>query len=94
MAAMAPWMWFAGFGAMVLMVFMWPNPVLILIVLLGGMETFRRWKHRRAGLEGNTDYYRVKPAHRALVGAVYVGLIVLLALGMDVSHVERTLADV
>ena len=94
MAAMAPWMWFAGFGAMILMVFVWPNPILILIVLLGGMETFRRWKHRKAGMEGNAEYYRVKPAHRALVGAVYVGLIVLLALGMDVSHVERTFDDV
>ena len=45
-------------------------------------------------MEGNAAYYRVKPAHRALVGAVYVGLIVLLALGMDATHVERTFDDV
>ncbi|HWT25524.1 MAG TPA: site-2 protease family protein [Solirubrobacteraceae bacterium] len=94
MAAMAPWMWFLGFGLMVLMVFVWPNPILILIVLLGGMETYRRWKHRKAGLEGNEAYYRVKPAHRVAVGAVYVGLIALLALGMSATHVERTFDDV
>jgi Zn-dependent protease len=94
MAAMAPWMWFVGFGAMVLLALLWPNPILILIVLLGGLETYRRWKHRKDGLEGNAAYYSVKPAHRAIVGAVYVGLVVLLAFGMDATHVERTFDDV
>jgi Zn-dependent protease len=93
MAAMAPWMWFVGFGAIVVGVLLWPNPILILIALLGGFETFRRWKERKRGSEGNADYYRVAPAQRLLVGAVYVGLIVLLAVGMDVTHVARTFAD-
>jgi Zn-dependent protease len=94
MAAMAPWMWFVGFGAMALLFFLWPNPILILILLLGGLETYRRWKTRKAGLEGNAAYYRVKPAHRAMVAVVYVGLVVLLAIGMDATHVERTFSDV
>ena len=94
MAAMAPWMWFVGFGAIVLLVFIWPNPILILIALLGGYETYHRWKQRKHGEEGNADYYRVKPAHRLLVAAVYVGLIVALAIGMDLTHVERTFDDV
>jgi Zn-dependent protease len=93
MAAMAPWMWFVGFGAIVLMVFLWPNPILILIALLGGYETYRRWRQRKKGEEGNAEYYRVKPAHRLAVGAVYVGLIVALAIGMDATFVERTLDD-
>src|SRR5215210_6354752 len=41
MAAMAPFMWFLGFGAMVALLLIAPNPILILIVLLGGMETYR-----------------------------------------------------
>jgi Zn-dependent protease len=94
MAAMAPWMWFVGFGAIVVLVIVWPNPILILIALLGGYETYRRWKQRKAGEEGNADYYRVKPAYRLLVAAVYVGLIVALAIGMDLTHVERTFRDV
>jgi Zn-dependent protease len=93
MAAMAPWMWFVGFGAIVLLVFIWPNPILILIALLGGFETYRRWRQRKQGEEGNAEYYRVKPAHRLAVGAVYVGLIVALALGMDATFVERTFDD-
>src|SRR4051812_1672997 len=94
MAAMAPWMWFVGFGAMALLFFLWPNPILVLILLLGGLETYRRWKERKQGSEGNPAYYKVRPAHRLLVGAVYVGLIVALAVGMDATHLVRTFGDV
>ena len=94
MAAMAPWMWFVGFGVMVLMLLVWPNPILLLIVLLGGFETYRRWKQRKDPVEGNAEYYRVKPIHRLLVAGVYVALVVALAIGMDLTHVERTLSDV
>jgi Zn-dependent protease len=93
MAAMAPWMWFVGFGAMVALLFVAPNPILILILLLGGLETYRRWKQRKSGEEGNAAYYKVKPAHRLLVGAVYVGLLILLGVGMDLTHLERTFSD-
>ena len=62
-------------------------------MLLAAFETFRRWKDRKKPLEGNAEYYKVAPRHRFAVAAVYVGLIALLALGMDVSFVERTLDD-
>ena len=90
MAAMAPWMWFVGFAGMVAFFFLFPNPILILFLLLGGLETWRRWRRRRSGEEGNAAYYRVKPAHRLAVGAVYVGLIALLAVGMDATFVDRS----
>ncbi len=90
MAAMAPWMWFAGFAAMLGFFVLFPNPILILILLLGGMETWRRWKTRKDGLEGNQAYYRVKPVHRLLVGVVYVGLIAFCAIGMDLTFVDRS----
>ena len=94
MAAMAPWMWFLGLGVMVTLMFLRPNPILIIIVLFGALETHRRWKLRKSGEEGNADYYRVRPAHRLLVGAVYVGLIVALAFGMEWTHVVRDFGDV
>ena len=94
MAAMAPWMWFVGFSAMVALLFIAPNPILILIVVLGGFETYRRWRQRKSGEEGNPTYYSVKPIHRLAVGAVYVGLLVLLGVGMDLTHLERTFSDV
>ena len=93
MAAMAPWMWFVGLGALLALLLVAPNPFVVLFLVLGLFTTWQRWKSRKAGEEGNLAYYRVKPAHRFLVGAVYVGLIVLLAVGMDVTHLERTLSD-
>jgi Zn-dependent protease len=91
MAAMAPWMWFVGFAAIAAIAILFPNPIILLILLFGGMETWRRWKERRAGGAEQKAYYDVKPAHRALVAAVYVGLIVALVLGMDATHIARTL---
>jgi Zn-dependent protease len=94
MAAMTPWMWLLGFGAMIALLFIAPNPILIIILLFGGMETYRRWKMRKSGEDGNATYYKVKPAHRFLVGAVYIGLLLVLGVGMDLTHLQRTFSDV
>jgi len=91
MAAMSPWMWLVGFAALIALAFTYPNPVILLILLFAGMETWRRWQARRAGDEETQAYYRVAPRHRLMVGAVYLGLIALLVLGMDATHLERTL---
>jgi Zn-dependent protease len=87
MAAMAPWMWFVGLGALVALLFIIPNPILLIIVALGAYETYRRWQARKTRSLQQAAYYRVSARNRLLVGAVYVGLIVLLAIGMDASHV-------
>jgi Zn-dependent protease len=87
MAAMAPWMWFLGFGALVAMVFVFPNPILLIIVLFGGMETWRRWQLRKTRSLEQAAYYRVAPRNRLLVGAVYIGLIAALAFGMHETHI-------
>ncbi|HEY4280765.1 MAG TPA: site-2 protease family protein [Conexibacter sp.] len=94
MAAMTPWMWFLGLGAMVAVAIIFPNPIIILIALLAAYETWRRWKALRAGGERAATYYRVSPNVRFAVGAVYIGLVLLLVLGMDVTHLARTLSDV
>jgi Zn-dependent protease len=92
MAALAPWMWFVGLGVVAVLTFTYPNPIILLILLVGGFETYRRYKHRKEGLEGNRAYYAVRPRQRAAVAAVYLGLIALLVLGMDATFVERSLA--
>ena len=94
MAAMSPWMWALGLFAVVLLAFAYPNPVILLIVLLALMETWRRWRALRSGDATVRAYYRVRPLHRAVVAGVYLGLIALLVLGMDATHVARTLDQV
>jgi Zn-dependent protease len=87
MAAMAPWMWFLGFGGLIALVFVIPNPILFIIILFGGMETWRRWKLRGTRSLEQAAYYRVSPRNRVIVGAVYLGLIVALAFGMYETHI-------
>jgi Zn-dependent protease len=94
MAAMSPWMWALGLFGVVVLAFTYPNPVILLIVLLAVMETWRRWRSLKSGDPTVRAYYRVRPLHRALVAAVYLGLIALLVVGMDATHVARTLSDV
>jgi Zn-dependent protease len=86
MAAMAPWMWFLGLGALVALLLVVPNPILLIIVVFAGIETWRRWQARKTRSLEQAAYYRVPPRHRLLVGAVYLGLIVALALGMHEAH--------
>jgi Zn-dependent protease len=88
MAAMAPWMWFVGFGALLVMLFTLPSsPILLIIVLFGGFELYRRWKLRKTRSPAQEAYYRVAPHHRLLVGIVYIGLAAALAFGMAETHV-------
>jgi Zn-dependent protease len=89
MAAMAPAMWFVGFAALIPLVFIFPNPIILLIVLIGGFETYKRWKLRRSGSPEQRAYYRVKPLDRALVAVVYLSLIALLVVGMHATNLPR-----
>jgi Zn-dependent protease len=87
-AAMSPWMWFGGFGVLVALAFLNPgNPILLIIVLFAGFQTYHRWKQRKTHSLAQAAYYRVAPSHRLIVAAVYVGLIVALVFGMSETHI-------
>ncbi|MDQ4048010.1 MAG: hypothetical protein M3131_01310, partial [Actinomycetota bacterium] len=92
MAALTPAMWLVGFAALIALAFIAPNPILLLILLFGGVETWRRWKARKDPEQ--QEYHRVRPRVRFAVAGVYVGLAVLLALGMDATFLERDFDDV
>ncbi len=89
MAAMAPWMWFLGFGGLVALMFLNSsgNPILPIIVLFAAFDLYRRWRHRRSRTLQSAAYYRVSRRNRVIVGAVYLGLIVALVFGMNATHI-------
>jgi Zn-dependent protease len=92
MAALSPWVWFAGYAALIALTVFFPNPILLLVLLFGGMESWRRWKLRNTP-EGRA-YHRVPGRTRALVAATYIGLAALLAVGVTETFFERDLGDV
>jgi Zn-dependent protease len=91
MAALSPWMWFVGFGLLVGATFAFPSPIMLLILLFGGMETLRRWRIRKT--PEAEAYHRVTRGQRVAVAGVYLGLAIALAVGMDVTHLARTFSD-
>ncbi len=92
MAAMAPALWFVGFGAIVAATLLFPNPFMIVIIVFAGLDLWRRWQHRSSRTLESAAYYRVPRLARVGVATVYVGLIVLLAVGMDAAYVSRTIS--
>jgi Zn-dependent protease len=91
MAALSPWMWLVGFGALVALMVLWPNPILLLILVFGGLESWRRWRERKS--PSAQTYYSVPPHSRILVAATYLALAGLLAFGMAETHLPRTFGD-
>ena len=92
MAALSPTLWFVGYALLIAATVVFPNPVLILVLLLGGLETWRRWKIRKT--PEAREYHRVPRRTRAIVAAVYLGLALGLAVGVDLTFVERDFGDV
>jgi Zn-dependent protease len=92
MAAVAPWVWFVGLGLMIALLFVFPSPILILIVLVGGYESWKRWKARKTP-EGRA-YHAVSGRTRALVTVAYLGLLVALAVGMYETFLDKPLSEV
>jgi Zn-dependent protease len=89
MAALSPAMWVVGFVILVGIMFVYPTPIALIVLVFGGFETYRRWKLRKS--PQSQRYYEVRPAARVAIALVYVGLAAALAVGMHFSHLERTL---
>jgi Zn-dependent protease len=85
--ALHPALWLVGFLALLGLVFLSPNPILIIILIFSGLELWNRWRTRDAAeLQG---YYQVTPRQRAIVAVLYFGLAVLLVLGMEATHLDQ-----
>jgi Zn-dependent protease len=87
MAAVHPAIWGIGLAGLLALTFWHPNAILILVLVLGGFELWRRWQAR--GTPESTAYYRVKPWQRLAVGGTYIALAALLAVAMTATHLER-----
>ena len=92
MAALSPWVWAFGYAGLVALTFAFPNPIMILILILGGMETYKRFKARNT--PEAKAFHNVPRSTRIWVAVVYLGLAALLTLGMSETFLERDFDDV
>jgi Zn-dependent protease len=87
-AALHPAIWAVGVAGLAALTIVRPNPILLIVVVLGGLELWHRWQTRHdAAAQG---YYRVKPWQRAAVGVVYLGLAAFLGFAIHETHVPRS----
>ena len=66
--------------------------VLFLILLLGGFESWNRWKNRNT--PEARAFHKIPTRTRILVAAVYLGLVVGLAVAVDQTFLEKSLDSV
>jgi Zn-dependent protease len=90
-AAMSPWVWLLGVFGMVVLVLTFPNPIIILIGIVGAFETYRRFKALRSGGEEVRKYYEIPRRQRIAISATYLALVLVLVVAMDLTHLQRTL---
>jgi Zn-dependent protease len=88
-AALHPYVWILGIGALAFLFFRFPNGILLLVLILGGMDAFSRIRQLREGKEETLAYYRVKAWQRVVVAFVYFTLAAALVAGVEWFHVPR-----
>jgi len=87
-AALHPALWAVGLVLLAGLTILRPNPILFLVLIVGGIEVWRRWRDRNQ--PRTAAYYAIAPWQRAVVGVTYLGLAALLAVAMSATHIERS----
>ena len=90
--ALSPWLWIIGF--IILIGFTihqtiytgYPNFLLVILIVLSLPRLFSLFRRKT---EAEQRYYEVAPAQRFTMAVMYFGLIALLVLGMEFTHVSR-----
>jgi Zn-dependent protease len=85
--ALHPVVWLIGLAGLVALTIISPNPVLILILLFGGLSTWERWQNRHH--PERQAFSRITGRQRLIVAVVYLGLAVALGIAADLSHLQR-----
>jgi Zn-dependent protease len=79
-AALSPKLWVAGLLGLLAYEVWRPSPIVPLILVLGGFETWRRWRGRDT--EASKTYYALTAEQRWQVGIGYVVLVAVILWAM------------
>ena len=92
MAALSPWVWWVGYAGLVGLTFAFPNPILILVLIFGGLESWRRFKARNT--PESQAFHDIPTRTRVFVAITYLGLAAALAVGVSETFLEKDFGDV
>jgi Zn-dependent protease len=74
------WFWAVGALALVGLMFVFPSPILLLVLLFGAPEIWARFKQRQS--DEHAAYYAMPVRERLAIGATYFGLVFGLGFAM------------
>lgn len=81
-AAISRWFWVIGLAIAIPLAVASTNPILIFVIVLGGIRMYREWKTPPE----EASYYAIPKRTRIVIATLYFGLVALLALGMWASE--------
>jgi Zn-dependent protease len=84
-AALHPIFWFVGLFMVAMLAFVFRSPFFFLVLVLVAYELYIRWSHRNS--PASQAYHTVTWSQRISVGAVYLGLVAVLVVGMQAAYV-------
>jgi Zn-dependent protease len=79
-AAVSPKLWLVGLAGLLAYEIYRPSPIIPLILIVGGLETYRRWRGRDTA--ASQAYYALTPQQRVNIGTAYIALIGVLIWAM------------
>jgi len=82
--ALSPWLWVVGLVVLIALIVTQPNFLLIMILIL---SLPRVWSLFRAKTAEEKRYFEVTAEQRGTMAVLYFGLLVLLVLGMRLTHI-------
>jgi Zn-dependent protease len=88
-AALHPALWLLGLVALLVFEFLYPSPVVPIVLILGGVELWRRWRYRNS--PASRAYNALLPQQRLAIGALYVALVAVTIFGAHATYVARSL---
>ena len=85
--ALHPAIWLIGLIGLVGYEVWSPSPVLLLVIIMGSIELWRRWKGRNVGAA--RTYHDLTASQRAGIGFSYAALVGACLIGMHATYVVR-----
>jgi Zn-dependent protease len=87
--ALHPALWFVGLVGLLVFELFFFSPVALLILVLGGMELWRRWTRRNSPV--SVAYHSLRSQQRLVIGTMYVLVVAVAIAGYQLTYVARSL---
>jgi len=88
-AALHPALWIVGLAGLVVFEIYFPSPVAVIILLLGGLELWRRFTRRKS--PSSIAYHALASRQRLIIASMYMLVVAVTLAGFQMTYVGRGL---